>query len=62
LSKPSRGRCPAPPSRSNRSLQGSLVLTKKLDIVGDGPAAEVVVECSDASCVKMQTDVATRAA
>jgi parallel beta-helix repeat protein len=37
----------------------SLVLTKKLDIVGDGPAAEVVVECGDASCVKMQTDVAT---
>jgi F-box protein 11 len=36
----------------------SLVLDRKVEIIGDGPAADIVIESPDSNCVKMQADMA----
>ena len=36
----------------------SLVLDRRVEIVGDGSAADIVVESPDGNCLRMQTDMA----
>jgi nitrous oxidase accessory protein NosD len=36
----------------------NLVIDKPLEIIGDGPVAEIIVETGDANCLVMQTDQA----
>ncbi|HXG67640.1 MAG TPA: DnaJ domain-containing protein, partial [Blastocatellia bacterium] len=37
----------------------SLILNKRLEIVGDGPVAEIIIEGVGSSCIQMHTDQAT---
>lgn len=38
--------------------QESLVIDKPLEIIGDGPVADIIIESTDSSCILMQTDYA----
>jgi parallel beta-helix repeat protein len=36
----------------------SVVIDKPLEILGDGPASEIILQCADGNCLVMQTDYA----
>lgn len=37
----------------------SIILNKPVEIIGDGPRDQIIIESSDADCIQMQTSVAT---